>query len=155
VPPVLFFAEADLPVRSRYFKLLQRLVDACAEAAAFRHSVFDLYFVGSKVLIGCCACWPLIPLLPMEPVEPVLGVVVPVEPVLGVVVLGLVVVEPPLPVWAWAVATASDPAASATASMRVNMAFSPFGCSKGGRSSPDLWTIARPAERLRTAVRRR
>jgi hypothetical protein len=68
-------------------------------------------------------------------VEPVLGVEVelPVDPVDGVV-LGVVVVELPLPgvavppVCACAVGNASDPVARATARMRVNMALSPDGC---------------------------
>jgi hypothetical protein len=67
---------------------------------------------------------PLVPELPVLGVEgAVLGLVVelplPVEPVPGVVC-------------AWA-ATASDPTASAIARIRVNIAFSPFGCP----SSPD------------------
>jgi hypothetical protein len=62
---------------------------------------------------------PLVPELPVLGVEgAVLGAVVelplPVEPVLG-------------DVCAWAV-TASDPTVSAITRMRVNIAFSPFGC---------------------------
>jgi putative hemolysin len=41
--------------REGYLRLLQRLNDACATDAAFKHSVLVLYLDGSKLLepIGC------------------------------------------------------------------------------------------------------